>query len=743
MACRAGPTRPASSERGTILVVDDDRELASMQRSVLERAGFACELAHDDAEAWEKVGAGVDLVLLDIMMPGQTGPEFLARMRAEPRLPDIPVVFVTGRADAETRIQCAAMGAVDFIAKPVRPGELVEKVCRTLDRRAERSGGGTDLLSSLESLEELLDAAGDSDADVVAEASPVVALRSARGPSIDLVVGERTAVSTELERRLLAECRAARSALAEQRRLLTALFRLHQTMRAGARPELLAAIVVSLARRSLGAEAAVLRVPAAETLRALAADPGDDAPAIDWGSRDPVARCWRQWLPTSEEANGSVDTHHPLTVGGAKLGVLSLRFATDRRSSPGLVGFFAAAAAVALDASTRLDRARAEALTDPLTGIQNRRYCENRLAEDVQRSRAFRQPLSLLFLDVDHFKRVNDSLGPRVGDQILCALSGVLASQLRSGDTIARYRDDEFVAILPDTDREAAHVVARRLQRVVGRLANELASPIRELTMTIGMACYPEDGERPADLLDFADAAMRRGKAAGRNRIERDHDEPSDASADGTPAVLRTLLGALDLRDRYTGQHSRRVAALSARLARWMGCADREVRIAAQGGLLHDIGKLHVPSEILRKPGPLDDEERRVMERHARIGADLTAAIPPLAHLATAVRSCQEHWDGQGYPDGLAGRDIPFVARIIAVADAYDAMTTDRSYRLALPADVVRDELERCAGTQFDPEVVTAMLELALRERAAIRPDRSSAPAPLDRYDLDGIAERG
>src|SRR5690606_23799481 len=114
----------------------------------------------------------------------------------------------------------------------------------------------------------------------------------------------------------------------------------------------------------------------------------------------------------------------------------------------------------------------------------------------------------------------------------------------------------------------------------------------------------------------------------------------------------------------------------------------------------------------LRKPGPLDAEERVVMEQHARIGAELTAAIPPLAHLAGAVRSCQEHWDGQGYPDRLAGAAIPIAARIIAVADAYDAMTSDRSYRLALPPHAVEAELRRCAGTQFDPSVVAALLEL-------------------------------
>jgi diguanylate cyclase (GGDEF)-like protein/putative nucleotidyltransferase with HDIG domain len=662
MAFGAGSARPSAGRRGTILIIDDDREIAAMQRAVLEQAGFRCELAHDDETAWAKLVPEVDLVLLDILMPGQTGPEILARMRAEPRLSDIAVVFVTGRADAETRIQCAAMGAVDFIVKPVRGAELVDKVARALARRCE----GTEVLGPLDPLDALL----------------------------------------------------------------SAFFRLHQGMRSGARPETLAAIAVSLARSVLGVDSAVLRIPVGEVLRPLASDPRAEAPAVDLVTPSAVARCWRRWLAASEERpGGRRETHHPLTVGGEKLGVLSLAFAAEREPPPRLVGFLAAATALALDSAARLDRARAEALTDPLTGIQNRRYLENRLAEEVQRARSFRQALSVLFVDVDHFKRVNDSLGHHVGDQVLCALSGVLASQLRAGDTIARFGGDEFVVVLPETDRNSALTVAERIQRVVGRLGNEPGSDLRDLTVTIGMACYPDDGERPSDLLDFADAAMRLGKSSGRNRIERAFAAARGAEPrDPSPAVLRTLLGALDLRDRYTGLHSRRVAALAARLARRLRCSPAQVRIAAQGGLLHDIGKLHVPSEILRKPGPLDAEERRIMEQHARIGAELTAAIPPLAHLASAVRSCQEHWDGQGYPDGLAGADIPLTARIIAVADAYDAMSTNRTYRFALPRPMVEAELARCSGTQFDPEVVAALLDLL-------------PAAPADRDDFRVAAE--
>lgn len=719
-----------------ILVVDDDRELAAMLRDVLERAGLRCDVAHDDREAWEKLGSGVSLVLLDIMMPGQTGSELLARIRAEAELPDIPVVFVTARADAETRIQCAAMGAADFIAKPVRASELVAKVTRILERRAGPAAAAEGLLWPFDPLEEILTTDGLA---AVEDPGECGRWRPVSGVSEDLGEVLRRAdaagSSTPFLQRLLAERRTARVALAQQRRLLSALFRLHQTMRTGARPDLLGSIAVSLARSALDARGAALRVPAGDLLRPLAAEPLTEGTAIDPRATSAIARCWRQWLASFEErADGSLATHHPLTVVGEKIGVLSLVFERGRRPTPQLVGFFAAAVALALDSATRLDRARAEALTDPLTGIQNRRFLENRLAEEVQRARSFGEPLSMLFIDIDTFKRVNDSLGHDVGDQVLCALSGVLASQLRPGDTLARYGGDEFVVLLPETDREAAHLVAERLQHAAGRLGHEPGSPVRDITLTIGIACFPEDGARPADLLAFADAALRRGKASGRNRIERRTGESARPRVEqGTPAVLRTLLGALDLRDRSTGGHSRRVAALAARLARHLGCDEDCVKESGQGGLLHDVGKLHLPTEILRKPGPLDREERRVMEQHARIGAELTAAIAPLAHLAPAVRSCQEHWDGRGYPDGLVGEEIPLAARIIAVADAYDAMTSDRSYRLALPPAAVEAELRRCAGTQFDPAVVDAMVDLIRREGASAR----AATAPFEGHDLD------
>jgi HD-GYP domain-containing protein (c-di-GMP phosphodiesterase class II) len=158
-----------------------------------------------------------------------------------------------------------------------------------------------------------------------------------------------------------------------------------------------------------------------------------------------------------------------------------------------------------------------------------------------------------------------------------------------------------------------------------------------------------------------------------------------------------------------------------------MGCDPAEIRACARAGLLHDIGKLHTPLEILLKPGPLDENERTVMNLHAEMGAELTQGLAPVRHLTAAIRSSQEFFDGKGYPDGLAGDAIPMAARVIAVADAFHAMCNDRPYRKALPADVAIVELQRCAGSQFDPAVVTALLALLETDRA--RPRRAGTPA--------------
>jgi putative nucleotidyltransferase with HDIG domain len=195
-------------------------------------------------------------------------------------------------------------------------------------------------------------------------------------------------------------------------------------------------------------------------------------------------------------------------------------------------------------------------------------------------------------------------------------------------------------------------------------------------------------------------------------------------------AGLAAVLAALEARDGYSGNHSKVVVELSAEVAQKMALPDEEVAVVKQVALLHDVGKIAVPDSVLRKSGLLDEEERRVMQRHVEIGARMVASIPELAHLAPIIRATHERWDGEGYPDELSGEEIPLASRIVHACDAWHAMTSDRSYREALSTEEVIDELKEGAGAQFDPRVVFALLEI-LKARHLLPSDEESEPQPL------------
>jgi diguanylate cyclase (GGDEF)-like protein/putative nucleotidyltransferase with HDIG domain len=704
--------RAAATPGATLLIIDDDPVITFLLRSVLERAGYRCLVARDGESAWQVLSPDVALVLLDIMMPGQNGPEILRRMRLDPMLADIPVIFVTGRSDAATRIQCLAMGAAGFVVKPFHARDVLSQVRLALERPDMDEASDDETADPLE-------------AALETEFAPASGLRSELTPS-DL---ENMPVS-QLLRSLLAERRSTRRSLASHRRLVSALFRLHQAMSEGQGPRELGQSIVVLAQKALRATYAELWVPEDDALVRLASLSSTHAhPSEMRGARDvpePASRAWREWLTIeadpAECGEGQLEMHFPLTVGTERIGVLSLCFAAESRPSASLSGFFCAEVALALESSIRLERARSEALTDALTGVYNRRFLETRLADEIRRARSLAQTASVLFIDIDRFKWFNDTFGHDVGDRLLRRVASTIAAQLRSVDVVARFGGDEFVVVLPETDRAGSAIVASRLQDGLQGLADDALPEGSSLTVTIGAATYPEDGTRPAELLVSADSAMLRGKRAGRNRIEifgRERTPASAAQRREETVVLRALLAALDVRDPYTAQHSRAVSALASRIARRMGCDPEQVREAGQAGLLHDVGKLHTPIDILRKPGPLDDEERVVMNAHAHLGAELAASQPAIRHLAPAVRSSQEFYDGQGYPDGLVGEDIPLAARIIAVADAYHAMRSDRPYRAAIARDAAIAELERCAGTQFDPVVVQSLIAVVVQRDAA------------------------
>jgi diguanylate cyclase (GGDEF)-like protein/putative nucleotidyltransferase with HDIG domain len=351
------------------------------------------------------------------------------------------------------------------------------------------------------------------------------------------------------------------------------------------------------------------------------------------------------------------------------------------------------------------------ALTDPLTGLGNHRHFHERLERELRQTRERGLPLTLCLVDVDDFKRVNDRFGHPVGDRILSQL----ATRLRQSGEAFRLGGDEFALLLPGYDEEAALTAASSVVERIGALELDQAGSI---TVSAGLATSPHHAADRDELIRLADSALYWAKEYGKNRVRAFRPDVIELAelkrlASGPDRAARfraaaSLARAVDARDVYTGSHSQRVAELAARTARRLGLPEEDVELTRLAASLHDLGKLAVPEEILRKPGPLTEPERIVLERHPQIGFRMleSLGVDPVAEW---VLHHHERWDGSGYPDGLPGDQIPLGARIIFVADAYDAMTSERVYRRRVGASEAIAELQRCAGSQFDPEIVTAL----------------------------------
>ena len=358
-------------------------------------------------------------------------------------------------------------------------------------------------------------------------------------------------------------------------------------------------------------------------------------------------------------------------------------------------------------------RAMRLALTDPLTGLGNHRHFHERLQRELLRAEEEDAALTLCFVDIDDFKKINDRFGHPSGDRVLSQVSG----RLRQGGEAFRLGGDEFALLLADHDEATALAAANS---IVERVAALDFDHIGRVTVSAGLATFPLQGHGRDELIRLADSALYWAKEHGKNRARLYRPAVVELAelkhlAAGPDKAARyraaaSLAKAVDARDTYTGSHSERVGDLAARVAERIGLDPEHVELTRLAGSLHDLGKLAIPEEILRKPGALTDSEWLVLERHPQIGFRMldSLGVDPVADL---VLHHHERWDGAGYPDGLAGERIPIGARIIFVADAYDAMTTDRSYRAKRSSRSALAELQRCAGTQFDPEIVAAFTE--------------------------------
>jgi diguanylate cyclase (GGDEF)-like protein/putative nucleotidyltransferase with HDIG domain len=386
------------------------------------------------------------------------------------------------------------------------------------------------------------------------------------------------------------------------------------------------------------------------------------------------------------------------------------------------------------------------------------------LSGEWKRSTRAGRSFALVLMDLDRFKFVNDFYGHLEGDLVLQRVGQILESNCRRSDVVSRYGGDEFVILMPETNMEHARQLASKLRGWVS------ADPLlreKNISASFGIACYPLHGSTPQELIQVADASMYLSKHQGGNAVSTaDHFDPNEAKkwkrdvleaylgvtlkrlfstgpeafeeiysrlkqfteslaateinsdtsaapAQGPQALPQAVLDtvtslafAIDAKDHYTQGHSQKVSAYAALIAEAMGMNELEIEEIRLGGVLHDIGKVAIPENILNKSGPLNPDEWDTMKSHVIFGAKILEPLTPLARIREMVLHHHEYFDGSGYPDGLAGKQIPLGSRIIAVADAYDTITSDRTYKKARAAEEALAELERCANAQFDGSIV-------------------------------------
>jgi diguanylate cyclase (GGDEF)-like protein len=390
----------------------------------------------------------------------------------------------------------------------------------------------------------------------------------------------------------------------------------------------------------------------------------------------------------------------PLNVSGEPLGLLVALGGQQSMFLPrdvSVLKSYAAQVAIALSNARRYQNERSLASRDPLTGLLNHRSFHEAVAFELRRCSAEQFHSSIVLIDLDNFKQVNDDDGHAAGDRVLRAAAQALAEACRREDLAFRVGGDEFALLLPRTEEADAIKVAERACAAIGEIDARMGA-------SAGVVCAtPQDGDKDA-LIAQADRRLYAEKSSAAPRRD-----PGPIPGTRQMAV-EALVAALDLHDRATAEHSGRVEELAGAVAERLGLDYRGCELVRQTAQLHDLGKLAIPAELLNKRDALSAEEWQLVRRHPIDGSELLLRATGLRRVAAAVRASHERWDGQGYPDGLRGEDIPLASRIVFVCDAFEAMTSDRPYRPALTEASAVAELQTCAGSQFDPRAVAALV---------------------------------
>jgi len=386
------------------------------------------------------------------------------------------------------------------------------------------------------------------------------------------------------------------------------------------------------------------------------------------------------------------------------------------------------------------DRLESLALKDALTEIYNFRYFRERLGAEFERAKRTLSPISIMMIDLDYFKSINDSYGHQFGDKILKQVARFLKTELRANDVVARWGGEEFAIILPDTNRTDALAVGNKLSDLFHTRSFGDGSNAIKLKCSIGVASYPEDPLFSVEeMIDAGEEGIYRvkerggdgvglyGHDMGEKLLEKYSVEDRRRFIDAVKQKLsfyavrseRSILEAvyslaksIELRDRRTREHCDRMVELAEKTARRIGMNEQEIDNVRRAAMLHDIGKIGISDAILLKPGKLTPEEFEVVKKHPVIGADIVSVAGFLKDIVALILCHHERWDGTGYPRGLKGEEIPLGARVLAVVDVYEAITADRPYHKAISKDEAIKILKEGAGTQFDERIVKVVIDI-------------------------------